>query len=72
MYYCPKCNSTENIEVVAQVWMHLIQDDPDNIQTVESRYDGSHEWYENSAASCLNCRWVGWVSELHITTDTTR
>lgn len=56
MYQCPKCGSTDNLEVVVEVWATLIQTDDDNLETDTSTPDdGDHEWGDNSAMRCRDC-----------------
>lgn len=63
-FACPQCGDTEQIDIVATVWVRLIQDSPDNIETdSDATEDGSHEWDSNSEAKCGACGRVGIVED---------
>lgn len=63
MYKCPKCNSTEQLRIVARIAVELIQDDPDNIETEEARNCGGHEWDSDSVMWCNDCNYTGTISD---------
>jgi hypothetical protein len=58
-YECPECGEDDTIDITAKVDVRLTEDGTD---ADESR-DGSHEWDEDSPASC-GCGWQGKVADL--------
>ena len=56
---CPKCGSTEEIDVSASIWARVTKDgtDPDLSK------DGTHDWGDDSPACCAACRHSGKVTD---------
>lgn len=67
---CPNCDSAEHIDILAHVWVRLVQEEgTDNFQTdADLASDGSHVWDEHDDAVCSQCAWFGKVRDLKIGT----
>lgn len=62
-YLCPKCKG-DHLEVNITTWARLIQDDPENLQTLtDEASDRSHDWNEHSFMKCWDCDTFGTVRE---------
>ncbi|WP_040567796.1 hypothetical protein [Magnetospirillum molischianum] len=57
--HCPKCGSSGQIDICAQVWVRLTR-----VGTAaDLSRQGNHEWNDASRATC-DCGWTGRVNEL--------
>lgn len=55
-YKCPKCGRADQLDIYVSVWMRLVQDDADNIQTdADLAGEHDHEWDDNSGMICRAC-----------------
>lgn len=61
-YVCPSCGDSEFIDVVAQVWVRLVEDGTDDSLPMEQAV----EWDGNATAKCSagGCDWGGKVDDL--------
>ena len=55
---CPKCGSTDEIDVSASIWARVTHDGTDP----NSSKDGDHEWGDDSPARCAACGHFGKVT----------
>ena len=55
---CPRCGSSNRIDVAATVFVRLCQDGTD----VFAAANGDHEWTDTSAAHCGRCGHPGTVA----------
>ena len=56
---CPKCGSTDEIDVSAPIWARLTDDGTDS----DLAQNGGHEWDDDSPARCAACCHSGKVGE---------
>ena len=59
---CPKCNEDDEIDVAATVMVRLTSDGTD----ADESQDGSHEWGDESKASCASCGFGGTVKDFEV------
>lgn len=59
-FKCPKCERDDTIEIAASVWVLLTGDGSDS----DASEFGDHEWDDDSAARCADCKWSGKVKDL--------
>jgi hypothetical protein len=55
---CPRCGSSNRIDVAATVFVRLCQDGTD----VFAAANGDHEWTDTSAVQCGSCGHAGTVA----------
>jgi len=55
---CPKCRSSNQIDVAAVVWVRLCRDGTDVFEAA----NGDQEWTKTSAAYCAGCGQTGTVA----------
>lgn len=56
---CPKCGGDQRLEVVAQLWVRLVEDGTD-----DSECDHDQTYDEAASACCRACGWHGLYCEL--------
>lgn len=59
---CPKCKSSDSLDIQALVWIRLTEDGTD----ADASGDGSHHWEDGSSCVCRNCGWKGTAKETQI------
>lgn len=63
---CPKCGTSDQIDVQASVWLRLCSDGTDLYQAKNQ----DHEWADANAALCASCDHTGAVREFEARNQT--
>jgi hypothetical protein len=56
---CPKCRSTDQIDIAATVWLRVMEDGTDADQSE----NGDHDFEPTSPATCNACGFAGRVQD---------
>jgi len=55
-YKCPKCGKSDALDVQASIWVRLLQDDPDNLETdLDEAANHDQEWGGEDPMLCCHC-----------------
>jgi len=64
---CPKCGTSDEIDIAATVWIRLCPDGTDVTQAAK----GDHEWEHGSLAACDSCGHAATVRDFEASNQTT-